>query len=228
MVFVLGQVVPNVAVRQVFSKFHPVPATTEIDEADLVGEESAERAWQRRMAAASEGSVVEWQAPVLDRDDYLTGPADDANVVPPFLFRLERTIDDVATDRPGGPTKLVSIRIMQSELVSNPTHKVDHDGQKCSGGQDRDASNHFLEFRRPALICDRQCLLTGPESASKGLEVAYLSRLALELVAKLRVGDTYELAGSLPNTAAAKLGHAVLGNDEVHHVLEGRHRRARV
>ncbi len=78
------------------------------------------------------------------------------------------------------------------------------------------------------LICHQRYLFTDPESASKGLEVAYLSRLTLEFVAKLWVGDTYELASPLPDAAAAKLGHAVLGDDAVHHVLEGRNRRARV
>ncbi|HZG64450.1 MAG TPA: hypothetical protein VEY13_13220 [Rubrobacteraceae bacterium] len=52
--------------------------------------------------------------------------------------------------------------------------------------------------------------------------------MALELVAKLRVGDTYELASPLSNAAAAKLGNTVLGDDAVDYVLEGRNSRARV
>jgi hypothetical protein len=62
----------------------------------------------------------------------------------------------------------------------------------------------------------------------KASKVTHLSRLASELVAELRMGDTYEPAGPLSDAAAAKLGHAVLGDDAVHHVLEGRNRRARV
>ncbi len=73
----------------------------------------------------------------------------------------------------------------------------------------------------------RQTCREGP-LPFKGLEVAYLSRLVFKLVAKLRMCDTYELTSSLPNTSTAKLGHAVLGDDAVHHVLEGRNRRARV
>jgi hypothetical protein len=38
MVFVLGEMLPDVGVGQVLGKFHPVPATTEVHEADLVGE----------------------------------------------------------------------------------------------------------------------------------------------------------------------------------------------
>ncbi len=173
-------------------------------------------------------SVVEWQSSVLDRDDDLTGSAEDVDVIPSFLFRLVRTIDDVAANRLDGPAEMLSIRVSQSELASSIPHKADHGGQERSIGKDRDASDRFLELGRLAIIRYRQCLFTDPESASKGLEVAHLSRLALELVTKLRVGDTYELAGPLSNAATTKLSHTVLGDDAVHHVLEGRNRRARV
>ena len=148
------------------------------------------------------------------------------NVVPPFFSRLVRTIDNVAANRLDGPTEMLSIRVSQSELVSSPPHKVDHGGQERDIGDDRDASDRFLELRRLAIIPHRQYLFTDSESASKGLEVAHLSRLALELVTKLWVGDTYELAGPLSNAATTKLSHTVLGDDAVHHVLEGRNRRA--
>ncbi len=81
-----------------------------------------------------EGSVVGRQPPVLDRDDDLAGSAEDLNVVPPFLMRLERVTDDVAAACPDGPTKVLSIRIVQSELVSSPPHKVDHGGQEFGVG----------------------------------------------------------------------------------------------
>jgi hypothetical protein len=212
----------------VLDEFHPVPATTEVNEANLVSEGLAEHTCQGRIAAASERSVVERKSSILNCDDDLSGSAEDVNVVPPFLFRLVGAIDDVAADCLDCPTEVLSIRIIQSELVSSPTHKVDHGGQECGVGQDCDTSHCFLGFRCPARICHQQYLFTGLKSASKGLEVAYLSSLAFKLVAKLWVGDTYELAGPLSDAAAAKLGHAVLGDDAVHHVLEGRNRRARM
>jgi hypothetical protein len=96
-------------------------------------------------------SVVEWQSSVLDRDDDLTGSAEDVDVVPPFLFRLVRTIDDVAANRLDGPAEMLSIRVSQSELVSSISHKVDHGGQERGIGKDRDASDRFLELRRLAI-----------------------------------------------------------------------------
>jgi hypothetical protein len=59
-------------------------------------------------------------------------------------------------------------------------------------------------------------------------EVADLSCPAFELLAELRMGDADELAGPLPDAAAAKLGDAILGDHAVHYVLERRDRRAGV
>jgi hypothetical protein len=52
-------VLSNIGMGQVLDEFHPVPATTEVDEADLVGEGSVKHVRQSRVAALLKGDVVE-------------------------------------------------------------------------------------------------------------------------------------------------------------------------
>ena len=42
-VFVFGEVLPDIRVGQVLDEFHPVPPTTEVNEADFVGEGPVKR-----------------------------------------------------------------------------------------------------------------------------------------------------------------------------------------
>src|SRR5215213_3736460 len=78
-VFVFGQMLSDVRVREVLSQLDPVAATTEVYEAGLV-ERLVQRLQHRSVLAALQTAVVEGQPSVFDRHDHLPRPAQDVNV----------------------------------------------------------------------------------------------------------------------------------------------------
>jgi hypothetical protein len=128
------------------------------------------------------------------------------------------------------PTQVPGGLITEVEPLGNPSHEVTTAGESSASVGSVTSATGLSTFDVPPCSSVNGSTSSLPilHQEAKASKVTHLSRPASELVAELRVGDAYELAGPLPDAAAAQLGHAVLGDDPVHHVLEGRNRRARV
>src|SRR5215203_1162930 len=142
-VFVFGQMLPDVGVGEMLPQLDPVSASSEVYEADLV-EGPVQLLQHRSVLAALQAAVVEGQPPVLYRHDYLPRAAQHVNVQRTFLLGAERVLDDVQAHQFHGTFYVLIID--QTKLVCHPPHELDHRLQQRGVGGDRDAGDLF--FRR--------------------------------------------------------------------------------